>query len=89
MIDFFDNFYDDFYDEFYFSGELVPAARFVITFSPGEGTTGGLVGTTTTGGLVVSQASGLPSLPVGTGFLVLSSGEYLVNSDGNYLIANT
>ena len=59
MIDFFDNLYDDFYDEFYFSGELIPAARLIITFSPGEGTTGGLVGTDTTGGLMVSKTGSI------------------------------
>jgi hypothetical protein len=58
--------------------------------------TGGLAVTCATGGLAVTTATGglswtlatLPTLPTGTGFLITSAGEYLVNSDGDYLIVN-
>ena len=59
MIDFFDNFYDDFYDDFYFSVELTVATKLTITFSPGEGATGGLSIGIGTGELVVN----LPPVP--------------------------
>lgn len=88
MIDFFDNFYDDFYDDFYYSVDITLVSKLTITFSPGEGATGSLVVSVGTGELVVTQLNGLLSPPIGTKFIVNSSSEYLVTSDGNYLIEN-